>query len=265
MQRLVTPEMMDDPEARPEDLQRSLAFIRIVNSRLGGVHALLTRLRRWSARWPRSRPIRLLDVGTGSADIPAAAAEWAARAGHDLQITAVDLHPATLAAAADYLDTRPEARQRIQLEQHDALRLMDRFQPGAFDYAHAGMFLHHLPEIEVLTVLRIMDRLASAGVIWNDLLRSRLVLAATKFLTARQPEMVRHDACASVQAGFRAREALDIARRVGLDYCTVRANLLQGRFVVAGEKPGAWTGHPPTPPGANPPGASETPHTPSPP
>ena len=241
VERVVTPEMMDDPDAGEDDLRRSLAFIRGINRRLGGVEGLLRRLRRWSSRWPTGGPVRLLDIGTGSADIPAAAAEWAAAAGHDLRITAVDLHPTTLAAAANHIASRPEAARRIDLQQHDALRLMDSFEPGSFHYVHAGMFLHHLPEIEVLTVLRIMDRLASAGIVWNDLLRSRIVLAVTTLMTARQPEMVRHDACASVRAGFRAREAADIARRVGLDYCSTRANLFHGRFVVAGEKPGAWS------------------------
>ncbi len=241
MQRVLTSEFIDDPDVREPDLHHSLAFIRAINRRLGGTEALVGRLRRWSARWPKGRPIRLIDIGTGSADIPAAAAEWAAGAGHDLRITAVDVHPKTLAAAREHLGERPEASRRIELVQADALRLMDRYEPGSFDYAHAGMFLHHLPEIEVLTVLRIMDRLTTAGVVWNDLLRKRAVYAVTHLITAPQPEMLRHDARASVRASFSKREARDIARRVGLDYCTVRTNVLHGRFVVAGEKPGAWT------------------------
>lgn len=243
MQRTLTPELIDDPEVADDELRESLAFIRAVNRRLGGSEAVVSRLRQWSARWPRGEPIHLIDVGTGSADIPLACVRWAREAGHDLRVTAVDVHPKTLAAARDHIAEAPdasEAAERIELVQADARRLMDLYEPRQFHYAHAGMFLHHLPEIEVLTVLRIMHRLASAGIIWNDLLRSPMVYAVTHLMTARMPEMVRHDARVSIQAAFNKRDAKDIARRVGLDYCDIKVHRLQGRIVVAGEKPDAW-------------------------
>jgi 2-polyprenyl-3-methyl-5-hydroxy-6-metoxy-1,4-benzoquinol methylase len=241
VQRVLTPELIDDPEVADTDLRESLAFIRAVNRRLGGIDALLSRLRRWSARWPRGETIRLIDIGTGSADIPLACVRWAREAGHDVQVTAVDVHPKTLAAARDHIAEDPEAAQRIELVEADARRLMELYEPGQFHYAHAGMFLHHLPEIEVLTVLRIMHRLASAGIVWNDLLRSPMVYTVTHLMTARMPEMVRHDARVSIRADFNRRDAADIARRVGLDYCRVKVHRLKGRIVVAGEKPGAWS------------------------
>jgi predicted O-methyltransferase YrrM len=240
VERVLTPELIDDPDVADAELRESLAFIRAVNRRLGGAEALLSRLRRWSDRWPHGETIRLIDIGTGSADIPLACVRWARQAGHDLRITAVDVHPKTLAAARDHLAEDPEAAERIELVQADARQLMDIFEPKQFHYAHAGMFLHHLPEIEVLTVLRIMHRLSSAGVVWNDLLRSPMVYAVTHLMTARMPEMVRHDARVSVRAAFSRRDAIDIARRVGLDYCRVKVHRLQGRIIVAGEKPGAW-------------------------
>jgi hypothetical protein len=60
--------------------------------------------------------------------------------------------------------------------QADALQIMDRFEAGTFDYAHAGMFLHHLDDLEVMTALRIMHRLAGRGLIWNDLVRGTVEL-----------------------------------------------------------------------------------------
>jgi hypothetical protein len=124
--------------------------------------------------------------------------------------------------------------------QADALNLMDLFEPGSFDYAHAGMFLHHLPQVEGMTVLRIMDRLARAGIVWNDLVRSRRSLAVANLLLIGQPPMVKHDARASIRAGFTRAEALDMARRVGLSYARYRAVPLMERFTVAGERGGVW-------------------------
>lgn len=235
MQRVVTPEHMDDPAAPREELRQSLEYIRGVNRRLGGTAALLGLLTRWSRNWPRDRPVTLLDIGTGSADIPLAARGWAEHAGFDLRITGVDLHPTTIDLAREHVG----GRTGIELVRADARKLMDLYTPGAFDYVHAGMFLHHLPFVEVLTVLRIMDRLARAGIVWNDLVRSRAALAALRILLIGKPEYIRYDATVSVRAGFTKREALDHARRVGLGYVRWRRTLWY-RFTLAGEKPGAW-------------------------
>lgn len=231
---------MDDPSANRAELAEALRFIRAINARLGGVGALRRRLDAWSRHWPKDRPITLLDVATGSADIPLACARWAERSGFDLRITAIDRHPTTLDLAREHLCGKPSAA-RIELVECDALKLMDRFAAGSFDYVHAGMFLHHLPEIEALTALRIMDRIARAGLVWNDLIRSRAGVFAIRLLTIGRAAMVRHDARVSVEAGFTPSEVLDAARRLNLSYTRLRWSLFTHRFTLAGEKPGAWS------------------------
>ena len=214
MPRVRTPERMDEPDVPREELDAALRFIRFVNRRLGGARALISCLRRWSRGWPRGEPITLLDVATGSADIPVAARAWALSRGHDLRITAIDSHDTTLDLARRHLDDQPaEIREGIAIEKHDALRLTDRFAPGSFDYAHAGMFLHHLDDLEAMTALRIMDRLSRRGVVWNDLARSPLARLGVRALTIGAPPIVRHDATVSVEAGFTRAEALELARR----------------------------------------------------
>lgn len=241
---------MDDPSVPRSELDRSLRYIRAVNRRLGGVSSLLSHLRVWSREWPRGRPITLLDIATGSADLPVAAVRWARRAGHDLRVTGVDVHRTTLALAREHIARAEDSRagsgdgtglaSSIELMEVDALRLMDHFQPGSFDYVHAGLFLHHLPEIEVLTVLRIMDRLSRAGLVWNDLVRSRVGYAAIHLMTVGMPRIIRHDATVSVRAGFTRREAMDLAARSGITRPAYRWNLFTHRFTITGTKRGAW-------------------------
>jgi ubiquinone/menaquinone biosynthesis C-methylase UbiE len=258
--RRLTPERMDDPNADRADLADSLAYLRGINRKLGGVGAVLNQLDRWSRDWPSqgSRPIRILDVGTGSADIPLAIAEWARQRRHRVHITGIDLHPATVAVARKEVEKSreqiaarlpaqdaPGAREAnaslpsIAILQADALKLMDIFQPGEFDYAHAGLFLHHLSDVEVMTALKIMDRLAARGVIWNDLVRGWAGRIGVRLLTmsSRVPSMARHDAIASVRAGFTKREAMDLAKRAGLANLTFRTHRLY-RFTLVSEKRG---------------------------
>jgi len=225
------PGLMDDPNVDRADLEASLRFIRTVNRRLGGVAAVLNHLKRWSADWPDDRTIRILDVGTGSADIPLAIANWASTSQHQVHITAVDLHETTLSIAQVHVGNRSD----IELVQADARNLMDEYEPDSFDYVHAGTFLSRLSDIEVMTVLRIMDRLSARGLIWSDFVRGPIAKLAVRLLAMRARAIVTQDAVASVAAGFTRREALELSKRVGLEKPKYHRHLL-GRFTLVSEK-----------------------------
>lgn len=229
--RRLSREMMDDVGIDRGDLDRSLRFIRGINRRLGGTSATLAHLRRWSADWPAGEVVRVLDLGTGSADIPLAIVRWARGRGLRMHVTGIDSHPTTLDLARDQVGDDPD----IELVCADALSLMARYEPGSFDYAHAGMFLHHLDDIELMTALRIMDRLTTRGLIWNDLVRGPVEAVAIRLLTLGHPAMVRHDAIVSVAAGFTRREVLDLSGRVGLENVEYRRHLF-GRFTLVSTK-----------------------------
>jgi len=240
MRRVLVGELMDEPGVAREELDAALRYIRTVNDRFGGSRALLAHLERWSHRWPKDRPVTMLDVGTGSADIPLAARAWASAAGFDLRITAIDLHETTLELAREHVASNPEFGKGISLVRADALKLDEVFAPGSFDYAHAGMFLHHLSDAQVETALDGMDRVARAGLVWNDLNRSRLHHAIVSMMVAGKPRMVAHDARVSVAAGFTRRECEAMAQRLGLGYLRYQRAVLWYRFTMAGEKPGSW-------------------------
>ena len=70
---------MDAPDADPRELDRSLAFIRRVNGWLGYTRNTLNHLKRFSRSWGENKRIRILDVATGSADVPLAILRWVTR------------------------------------------------------------------------------------------------------------------------------------------------------------------------------------------
>ncbi len=239
MPRRLTPEHMDRVDASPAELRSALAYLRGVNRWLGGSRALIGQLEAWSrnerASWPKDRPLTLLDIGTGSADIPVAAVRWARRRGFELRVTAVDMHPVTLDLAREYVAAQGMSGE-ITLVQADATRLMDLYKVGSFDFTHAALFIHHLPEIPALTVLRIMDRLASRGLVWSDLHRSWFQRAVVPIALLAGDRMVRHDGKVSVEAGFTRAEALEMARRVGVERAEYRRLPLWYRFTLAAHK-----------------------------
>lgn len=243
MHRLTSDELMDDPGVDPRELDRSLRFIRWVNRRLGGTSALLGALRRWSRHWPRDRSVTLLDVATGSADLPIAARKWALANGFDLRVTGIDVHETTLRLARAHLDRQPEdVRAGVTLESLDAFGLVDRFGVGSFDHAHAGLFLHHLKtDVRAMTLLAQMERVARGGVAVNDLRRSRLGLLGSVLLTLRAPAIVQNDARASVRAAFTPREAEALAERAGLTDLRVTSSVLAQRWLLTTTHEGAWS------------------------
>ncbi len=228
--------MMDDPEVDEAALRQSLRYIRGVNRVLGGQRALLGQLKRWSSDWATGEPVTLLDIATGSADLPMAAVHWASHHGIDLHVTGVDNHPKTLAIAREHVAGQAELAERIELVESDALQLIDQFGPRSFDYVHAGLFLHHLTDIRVQTMLRIMERLARKGVIWNDLVRSPIARAGIFLLTVGRSTIIRHDARVSVAAGFTKAEALKFARMSWEHKPEIRTDFFAQRFTVTCRK-----------------------------
>jgi SAM-dependent methyltransferase len=233
---------MDDPAASPAELGRSLAYIRRVNALLGYARATVGHLERFSRRWRPGETIRILDVATGSADIPRAILRWADRHRFDVRIVAIDLHHTTLKLAAqdgaNEFSPSPGTpgergpNCRLHFVQADALRLP--FADGSFDYALTAMFLHHLDDADAVTVLREMARVARRGVVAADLLRHRRAYAWITLFTLFAGPMVRHDARASVAQAFTKPEVLAVRRAAGLDFAAYHRHFGH-RFALAGE------------------------------
>jgi SAM-dependent methyltransferase len=222
-------EFMDAETADPAELRRSLLFIERVNRRFGYTTATLQHLAELTMDWPSGRPLSILDIATGSADVPRAVCCWADRRGISVRVVGVDRHPETLLVARE--QTRDD---RITLLQGDALCLP--FAAGSFDVVMSSMFLHHLDDADVVKVIRSADALARHGVILADLARSRRALAWISLFTLFSNPMVKHDARVSVKQAFRPAEIEALAREAEIGYLKCHKHFGH-RFVLAGKKP----------------------------
>jgi ubiquinone/menaquinone biosynthesis C-methylase UbiE len=223
------PEWMDEPGVERTELEHSLQYIKWVNRVARYTKATISHLDRFSSAWKPDETITILDVATGSADVPAAILQWADRKSLSVRITGVDLHPITLSVAQ-----REVTDPRITLLRADAMSLP--FADGSFDYAMTSMFLHHLSEEEVLKVLQEMNRVARRGVIIADLVRDRRALAWISLFTLFSSPMIRHDARVSVKQAFTRTEIEALRDRAGLSYAHYHRHFAH-RFILDGEKP----------------------------
>ena len=99
MRRSHEKEMMDFPDNPKEVLAGDLRNLRILNRYLGGYRSVMRGLDRLVGRGKLNR-FSLLDVGTGSGDIPARITNWAQQRGIKASIVALEPEPVTARVAA---------------------------------------------------------------------------------------------------------------------------------------------------------------------
>jgi 2-polyprenyl-3-methyl-5-hydroxy-6-metoxy-1,4-benzoquinol methylase len=213
-----TPEWMDLPQPVSPELRDDLANLRKLNRWFGGVSAVLNPLK---SLLTLEHDWTILDLATGSADIPKAVSSWSRAQGIRLKIDAVDFQSSTLAVAAEYCLDCPD----IKFHQAD----IRSFHPDRqWDVAVCSLALHHFSESDAIQVLRRASALATRIVIVSDLRRCAVGTLGVDLLTAvwmRAP-MTRNDARASVRRAFSFSEFAELARSAGwhsFDHCRVRA------------------------------------------
>ncbi len=202
--------MIDRP-ASPEEIAGCLDVITRLNGLFGGRWITLRHVRRLLRAHPAHRPITVLDVGAGAADIPVTLVRWARRHGRALRVFALDRGRATLKYARAYTAAYPE----ITLIQGDALALPVR--PESVDIVISAMTLHHLGPEEAPRYLAEIDGAARHGWVVNDLVRGRaahgLVWLLTRLLT--RSAMARHDGPLSILRSYTPPEVTALCEKAG--------------------------------------------------
>jgi 2-polyprenyl-3-methyl-5-hydroxy-6-metoxy-1,4-benzoquinol methylase len=204
------PELMDDPALPADEHRQALAGLARVNRFTRSARLFWPTIAKQAAAL--GRPVHILDIATGSGDIPHALHRIATARGVPLDISACDISPVAIAAAE-------QGGPGVRFFVHDVVR---HDWPGKYDVATCSLFLHHLDEADAVRVLERMRRSARI-VLVNDLARSRanfaLVWLACRMFS-RSP-IVHIDGPLSVRGAFTAAELLRIAAAAGLDSATV--------------------------------------------
>jgi hypothetical protein len=209
-------ELMDSP-ASFDELAGSLHAITRLNRFFGGSRLTLRHVRALLDGLPDERPVTVLDVGAGAADIPVALVRWARGAGRRIRVFALDHGSAALRYARAHVAGYPE----ITLLRGDALALPVR--PGSVDVVISALTLHHLPPEEAVRYFSEIDAAARLGWVVNDLVRGRaahrLVWLATRLFS--RSAMARHDGPLSVLRSYTPPEVAALCEKAGLFDVTV--------------------------------------------
>ncbi len=231
-ERVLIPERMDDPTLDPREHSKALRGLRRINAWTGNAALAWKQVSR-AAQGIGDRPLRVLDIATGAADIPIALMKKSAARGVKLEIDACDLSEQAIAIATDNCAA---AKVTVRLFRHDILR---NEIPERYDVVMCSQFLHHLPNEDVAVVLRKMKSAASKRVVVVDLERSRAnwlqVWFATRVLS--RSKVVHFDGPQSVRAAFTVAEFKSLAKEAGFASFEIRRKW-PCRFVLVGETDG---------------------------
>jgi 2-polyprenyl-3-methyl-5-hydroxy-6-metoxy-1,4-benzoquinol methylase len=203
-------EMMDRPQPVSAELERDLERIRQLNRWFGSYRLILGFMRRWIK--PSAR-IRVVDLATGSGDVPRLIADYARRIDAHLEIDALDQQRATLEVATKLSGSYPE----ISYHQGNILEWNSR---GTYDIVLCTLALHHFSDEDAVSLLRRSRELSRRFVLVSDLRRGFFLQAGVYLLTAlifREP-MMRFDARLSARRAFSFSEMRDLAVRAGWDH-----------------------------------------------
>jgi 2-polyprenyl-3-methyl-5-hydroxy-6-metoxy-1,4-benzoquinol methylase len=213
-------ELMDTGLYHPAEITSNLADLRLFNLRFGGVRVMRRAIARLLPRDGAARDVTLLDVGTGSADIPAALLRWLDRSGIPARAHALDFKEDILEEARRYIGANAPA---LSLMQGEAERLPCRDR--SVDFVVSSTFMHHLEQEQARLALAEMRRVARRGVIVVDLRRGAIAFWLVWLLTriTSRNRITRHDGPLSVRRAYVPGELRALAEAAGMRGASVRA------------------------------------------
>jgi len=201
------PELMDRPQLVSSELEKDLRNIRQLNRFFGSHRLVLHFLRRWIKPGDH---VRIVDLATGSGDIPRLIVDYAQKIGAKVEVDALDRQSATLEIARKLSGNYPE------ISYIDANIL--EWQPAdPYDIVLCSLALHHFSDEDAMRLLRRCGDLSRKFVLVSDLRRGLLATIGVYLLTAlifREP-MTRYDGRVSAARAFSFAELDDLAGRAG--------------------------------------------------
>jgi ubiquinone/menaquinone biosynthesis C-methylase UbiE len=192
--------------------------------RLGGALGWTALAVRDAARYAERRglsSLRVLDIGTGAANVPVALARWGRRAGVPVRVSALDISPAMLEVARRCAADYPE----IECVLGDALDLP--FPAESFDLVLCQGALHHFDPEAAVCLLKEAGRVTKGALAVTDLRRSPLLYAGAWILLhgVVANAVTRHDGLASIRRAYVPVELMRMARDAGLEGARVEVTL----------------------------------------
>ena len=203
-------ELLDLHAGSKAEVRRSLRDIARINAFLGGTRLSLNAVFSLIEKAQKTS-FRVLDIGTGIADLPFQLREKAARRGWEMEAIGLDINARHLEIA---LEQQPPAKG-VLLLRGDAFCLP--FADASIDIVHSSLFLHHFRAPEIQQLLREFSRVSKIGWVMNDQERHGLPLwfFRTTWPIFARSYITRLDGTASIRRAYTLCEMKNIVDELG--------------------------------------------------
>jgi ubiquinone/menaquinone biosynthesis C-methylase UbiE len=221
-------ERIDTGDYTPEEYDRFLREIRIVNRLAGDSRALKNTLLREIKR-EDLQAFSVLDIGAGSGELLRVMAKFARKTDRKANLCGLELN----ARSAQSILEESKDFGEIKAVRGDALRLP--FPDATFDYAICSLFTHHFTDENVIKILREMSRVARRKIYVIDLHRHRMAYFLYRVFCAafRISPLVREDGLLSILRSFTPVELKILGEKAGLENVSVERHF-PFRIVLSG-------------------------------
>lgn len=219
-QRILTPELMDDPALDLNTLTLALQDVSQVNKLLGGNQVTINGLGYFFNKYPQAS-YTIVDLGCGDGEMLRAVAKFGRKKDVSLKLIGMDINEKSLALAKEKSVEYPE----ITFLQQDILKLdSDSF---SCDIVISTLTMHHFTNEEIVIFLKCFLNLATLGFVINDLHRSSIAYNLFKLYSSffMRTDLARHDGLISIQRAFKKEELTSLAKKLD-----VKTNIIKWQW-----------------------------------
>jgi len=204
-------ELMDDFSMKGELLRDTLDKLGKINKWLGGNHITLDGLRYLLKDIPKDKTYTIIDLGCGHGDILRLIADYGRKNNYSFNLIGIDANQ----DAIDYAVELSEDYDELSFKNLDVFS--EEFRNLNYDIVLSTLFLHHLDQNEIHTLLKDINAKAKLGIVVNDLHRNRMAYGLFKSLgLVISNHMIVQDGLTSILRAFKRKELENISKELNL-------------------------------------------------
>lgn len=208
--RTEEPEIMDNFELEGEILRDALEKIATINQLLGGNKVTLQGVQQLLLKYPKEKPIRIIDIGCGNGDMLRFLSDFATKNQLNFELIGIDANAFTI----DHAENLSKHYATISYRCEDVFS--ESFQDLKYDILLCTLTLHHFNEEQIDMLLNVFNKNASVGIVINDLQRSAVAYRLFQLLcfVFRLNVMSKEDGLTSILRGFKKVELIAFSNKL---------------------------------------------------
>jgi len=207
-------ELMDDFTMSGELLANTLDQLANINKWLGGNSITLNGLKKLLKNELKNKLITIIDLGCGNGDMLRKVADYGKKQGYNFKLIGIDANEYTV----NYANKLSQDYKEISYLQQDVFS--DQFKNLDYDIVLSTLFLHHFTEEEIVTLLSLVLKKSTIGIIVNDLHRHAMAYYLFELLCLTiKNQMIKKDGLISILRGFKRVDLERISKKLNVDIC----------------------------------------------